>query len=329
MPRSGGNQKLRLIYLYKLLFTETDEQHPISRDRLFELLQSRYDISLERKTFYDDLQYLEMLGADVQKGEGKGTYFLASREFELPELHLLVDAIQSSQFITPKKSAQLIDKLATLCSHYQGEQLKSQVFLSARNKTVNESIYYNIDAIYQAIAGGKQLSYRYFSPDFKNGKLEKAYRREGARYLVSPLSVAWQDEKYYLIAFDHHHNQIRHYRIDKMENIEVESTPADVGDQPFDGGAYAAKFFNMYGGEEQQVTLRFTKDLLGVALDQFGAAAHLRPDDENHFLLITNVAVSPGFYGFLFSLQDRVELLSPSECVKEFKAALKKVQENY
>lgn len=331
MPRTGGNQKLRLIYLYKLLFTETDEQHPLTRQRLCELLESRYDIQLERKTFYDDLQFLSVLGADIQRGEGKGTYFLADREFELAELHLLVDAIQSSQFITPKKSAQLIDKLTTLCSHYQGEQLKSQVFLAARNKTVNESIYYIIDAVYQAIAGGKQLSFRYFSWDFRQGKLQKAYRREGERYLVSPLSVAWQDEKYYLIAFDHHHGQIRHYRIDKMEQVEAEDFPRDLPPETenFDAGAYTTKFFNMYGGTEQQVTLRFTKDLLGVAIDQFGAAAHLRPDDGEHFLLMTNVAVSPGFYGFLFSLQGRVELLAPSECVEEFKTALEKIREKY
>lgn len=328
MPRSGGMQKLRLIYLYRLFCTETDEQHPLSRARLCELLEERYDIAIERKTFYDDLAYLELLGLDIQKGEKKGTYYLAEREFEMPELHLLVDAIQSSQFITEKKSKELIDKLTTLCSHYQGQQLKSQVFLATRNKTVNEAIYYNIDAIYRAITAGKQLSYRYFSWSLQNGKLEKSYRR-GDRYQVSPLSVAWDDEKYYLIAFDPVRGEVRHYRVDKMEQIAVEDTPAQRDNDRAEISAYVSKLFNMQGGREQQVTLRFEKDLLGVAIDQFGKKAHLRPDDEAHFLLITDVIVSLGFYGFLFSLQDRVQLLAPTECVEEFKTALEKVRQKY
>ena len=329
MPRRAGNQKLRLIYLYKLLFTETDEQHPLTRTKLCEMLQSRYDLEMDRKTFYDDLQYLEILGADIQTGEKRGTYFLADREFEMPELYLLVDAIESSQFITPKKSAQLIDKLTGLCSHYQGQQLKSQVSLASRNKTVNEAVYYNIDAIYRGIAAGKQISFLYYNWELVDGKLTKQYRRDGARYQVSPVTVAWNDEKYYLIAFDATADALRHYRIDKMEKINVEDVPCADMDERFDGGNYTAKLFHMYGGKEQQVTLRFTKDLLGVAIDQFGKNAHLRPDGTDHFLLITDVIVSAQFYGFLFSLQDRVQLLAPSACVEEYKTNLKNIQNLY
>lgn len=329
MPRSGGNQKLRLIYLYKLFLNETDEQHPLTRAQLCEMLANNYDIIIDRKTFYDDLAYLALLGADIQKGEGRGTYFLTSRQFEMPELHLLVDAIQSSQFITSKKSAELIDKLATLCSHYQGQKLKSQVYLANRNKTVNEAIYYNIDAIYRGITSGKQISFRYYGWALTNGKLTKVYRRAGERYTVSPLSVAWNDEKYYLIAFDPDADALRHYRIDKMEQIDVEEKRCSSQSERFDSGSYTTKLFNMYGGEEQQVTLRFTKDLLGVAVDQFGKNAHLRPDDEDHFLLITDVMVSPQFFGFLFSLEDRVQLLAPTTCVERFKSSLQELQKLY
>ncbi len=328
MPRNTGPQKLRLFYLYKLFFTETDMQHPKTREDLCGMLASRYGISVERKTFYDDLACLEMLGMDIQKGEGKGTYYLADREFEMPELHLLVDAIQSSQFITSKKSAQLIDKLTTLCSHHQAGQLKSQVYLATRNKTVNESIYYNIDAIYRGITLGKQISFLYYNWSLNAGRLEKQYRRDGQRYQVTPVSVAWDDEKYYLIAYDATHQQLRHYRIDKMEQILVSEQAAE-NTQPIDSGSYTTKLFRMYGGAEQQVTLRFDKDLLGVAVDQFGKTAYLRPDDEDHFLLITSVAVSPQFYGFLFSLEDRVQLLSPDSCVEQFKSTLCKLKEKY
>lgn len=329
MPRSGSNQKLRLLYLYKLFFTETDEQHPLTREQLCEMLASRYDILINRKTFYDDLAYLELLGLDIQRGEGRGTYFLAGREFEMPELHLLVDAIESSQFITSKKSAQLIDKLTTLCSRHQAGQLKSQVYLATRNKTVNEFIYYNIDAIYQGITAGKQISFLYYNWDLQQGTLTKQYRRGGERYQVSPISVAWDDEKYYLIAFDPTHGDLRHYRIDKMERILVTEIAMEKDEEPFDSGSYTAKLFRMYGGKEQQVTLRFEKDLLGVAVDQFGKNAHLRPDGADHFLLITNVMVSPQFYGFLFSLEDRVELLAPDSCVEQFKSTLCKLKEKY
>ncbi len=330
MPRSGGNHKLRLIYLYKLLFNETDELHPLSRSRLCDMLYRQHDIIIDRKTFYDDIYYLELLGADIQMGEKKGTYFLGAREFEMPELHLLVDAIQSSQFISPKKSEELIGKLTSLCSKHQAQQLRGQVYLAGRNKTVNESVFYTIDTIYRAITANHKLSFRYFSWDFANGKLQKAYRKNGERYIVSPRAVAWNDEKYYLIAFDESKAQLRHYRIDKMEQVEEEIETAFTDDgQRFDSGSYTTKLFNMYGGTEQQVTLRFDKDLLGVAIDQFGKNAHLRPDDEEHFILITDVIISPQFFGFLFSLEQRVELLAPSQCVEEYKKQLKKTQSLY
>lgn len=313
MPRSTGQQKLRLIYLYRLFFNETDELHPKTRAELCEMLEKRHDIVIDRKTFYDDLAYFELLGIDILKGERANSYFLGEREFELPELHLLIDAIQSSKFITNDKTEKLIDKITTLCSVYQANDIRSQVSLSARNKTVNEAIYYNIDAIYHGISNGKQISFLYFNWVMENGKLQKEYRKNGRRYQVSPWAVTWNDEKYYLIAYDADRKQLRHYRIDKMEKIDVEKKPR-LGQQlteHFDSGAYTAKHFNMYGGEEQQVKLRFTNDLLGVAVDQFGKSAFYRPDDEKHFILITDVVVSPQFYGFLFSLGKDVELLEP------------------
>ena len=327
----GSNQKLRLIYLYKLFLTETDEQHPLTRAQLTEMLFNRYGIESERKTFYDDLSCLQELGADIAKGEGKGTYFLASRDFESPELHLLVDAIQSSQFITEKKSRLLIEKLTTLCSRHEGEQLKSGVRLARRNKTPNENIFYNIDAIYRAITKGRQLSFLYFNWDLQGGRLTRAYRHGGARYVVSPFAVLWDDEKYYLIAFDGKIGQLRHYRVDKMEDLTPEDKPREGGDllQSFDSGKYAAQHFGMYGGETMSVTLRFRREMLGVAVDRFGQTARIRPDGNDHFLLTAEVTVSPQFFGWLFSLEDNVELIAPQEAVDKLKALLTAIRSVY
>ncbi len=331
MPRSGGNQKLRPMYLYKLLFTETDEQHPLTRAELSEMLLLRHGMEVNRKTFYDDLQYLQEMGADIAKGAGKGTYFLASREFEMPELHLLVDAIQSSQFITEKKSRTLIEKLTTLCSRYEGGQLRSNVRLARRNKAVNESIFYNIDAIYRAITGGRQLSFLYFNWELQDGKLSRAYRREGALYTVSPVAVTWDDEKYYLIAYNSEAGALRHYRVDKMEKLSLVDKPRSGGEllESFDSGEYTAQHFGMYGGKTMSVTLRFKNEMLGVAVDRFGKDAHIRPDGEAHFLLTADVTVSPQFFGWLFSLEDTVELIAPDEAVHALQTLLATINSVY
>ena len=327
----GGNQKLRLIYLYKLFLTETDEQHPLTRAELTQMLQNRYNIEMERKTFYDDLSCLQELGADIAKGEARGTYFLAARDFESPELHLLVDAIQSSQFITEKKSRTLIEKLTTLCSRHEGDRLKQGVRLARRNKTANEGIFYNIDAIYRSITMGRQLSFLYFNWDLQGGKLVRTYRHDGARYVVSPIAVLWDDEKYYLVAFDSKSQQMRHYRVDKMERLTIEEAPRDGGEllENFDSGKYAAQHFGMYGGETMSVTLRYKREMLGVAVDRFGKEARIRPDGEDHFLLTAEVTVSPQFYGWLFSLEDNVELIAPQEAVDKLKALLSDVHSLY
>ncbi len=329
MARSG-NQKLRLLYLYELFYNRTDEQHPLSREELCGLLQSKYDITVERKTFYDDIEQLGQFGADIAKS-GRGSYFLASRKFELPELHLLVDAIQSSHFITEKKSRTLIEKLSALCSDYEASEIKNNVRLAGRNKTANESVFYNIDAIYRAIAEGKQLSFRYFNWQLENGKLTRAYRRDGETYTVSPFTVTWDDEKYYLIAFDAAADALRHYRVDKMEGLTLVDKAREGQNllEKFDSGAYANSHFGMFGGNRTKVTLRFDKKLLGVAIDRFGKDAFFRPDDKEHFLLIAEVTVSPQFFGWLCSLEDGVELLEPSSAVSEFKALLASLQKLY
>lgn len=332
MPKSSG-QKLKLLYLMQLLLEQTDEDHPKSRAELCSMLQNNYQIEIERKTFYDDIESLRLYGLDIETtNERTVRYFIANRTFEMPELRLLTDAVQCSQFLSEKKTAGLIDKLTTLCSEPRGRELRHQVYISSRNKTVNEKIYYNIDAIYRAIESGKQLSFCYFNWSLSpQNQLVKKYRRENGRYLVSPFGVAWDDEKYYLIAYDKTAEDIRHYRIDKMDSIQTEDMPRERQDllERFDSGAYVSKLFRMYGGAEEQITLRLTDDLLGVAVDQFGKSAYLRKDGEGYFKIICNVAVSDQFLGFLFSLGDRAELLEPESARLRFKEHLQKVSKKY
>ncbi len=319
MAKSTG-QKLRLLYLMQLFREQTDETHPLTRQQLVNLLESRYDIISERKTFYDDLACLRQFGMEIEK-TGKGGYFLAARTFEMPELRLLADAVGCSRFITEKKSRKLIEKLATLCSLHEGNSLRTQTDLTTRRKMINESIYYSIDAIYQAKNEAQNISFYYFNWSIgADGRPQKEYRHNKARYTVLPLSVVWNDENYYLIAFDEKSRQIRHYRIDKMEQLDLEERPKNIPFAPeeFNANEYVSKLFNMYGGKEEQVTLRFDKALLGVMIDQFGTNVMLRPDGENSLKLITNVVTSPQFLGWLFSLQEQVEILSPEDLRNRF-----------
>ena len=215
MPRSA-NQKLKLLILKDYLERQTDEDHPVSTAQLIGELE-RHEISAERKSVYDDMAALQQYGLDVQNRKGRSPgWFIGARAFELPELKLLVDAVQSSRFITRKKSGALIRKLEGLASVHQARQLQRQVFVDRRVKTMNESIYYSVDKLNTALSSGKQVSFQYF--DY-NVRKERVFRREGQRYVVSPLGLVWNSENYYLVAFDQKHEETRHYRVDKMAGL--------------------------------------------------------------------------------------------------------------
>ena len=223
MARSA-NQKLKLLYLYRILIEQTDEDHPLSVQELIAQL-AQYNIQAERKSIYDDLDALARFGVDVQcrKGRSPG-WFVGGRDFELPELKLLVDAVQSSRFITRKKSDALIRKLERLASVYQARQLQRQVFVSGRIKVMNESIYYNVDKLHAAIASKRAITFQYF--DY-NMYRQKVFRRNGSRYTVSPYGLIWNNDNYYLVAYDSEHRQMRHYRVDKMAEITVTRLPRE------------------------------------------------------------------------------------------------------
>ena len=325
MPRST-NQKLKLLCLCRLLWERTDEDHPMTVPELIQGLEE-WDIKAERKSIYDDMEALRVFGLDVQNRKGKDPgWFLGERPFQLAELKLLVDAVQSSRFISQRKSGDLIEKLESLASRHQARQLQRQVYVDRRAKTMNESVYYTIDKLHSAIANHRSVSFKYFE---YNVQKERVFRREGKRYDVSPAGLIWDNENYYLAGYDHRHREMRHYRVDKMAELAVTCLPVEGVAADFDIASYAQKHFGMFSGREGQVTLRCRSSLVGVVLDRFGLDAILVPDGESHFTVTVSAVVSPQFLGWLFGLGDGVQLLRPQWAVEALQQQLSAVSELY
>jgi predicted DNA-binding transcriptional regulator YafY len=327
MPKSP-NQKLKLLYLMKILEEKTDEDHALTAQELITEL-GRWDIQAERKSIYDDLEALRVYGLDIESVKSKTTgYYLASRRFELPELKLLVDSVQSSKFITLKKSMDLIKKIESLCSVYDGQSLQRQVYVSHRIKTMNESIYYNVDKIHAGIGENKKISFYYFEYSVKK---EKVLKRNGKRYCVSPCALTWDDENYYMIAYDSDAQMIKHYRVDKMSDILVSDENRD-GQEHFknlDVALYSKKLFSMFSGEEENVRLEFENRLIGVVIDRFGKDVIVTTADDGHFIVSVSVAVSEQFLAWVSSFGSSVRILSPAHVVDQLKEQLRQVLSRY
>ena len=317
----GANQKQKLLRLWQILSERTDEEHPMTTPELIEAL-AREEIAAERKSIYDDMEVLRACGLDVQSRKGKNPgWFVGERPFELAELKLLVDAVQASRFFTRRKSGQLIRKLEKLASASQAKQLQRQVYVDRRVKTMNESIYYNVDKLHTALAAGKSVTFKYFE---YNVKKEKVFRREGKRYAVVPYGLIWDNENYYLAGYDLNMEQVRHYRVDKMTELAVVCLKGACAPRPeqFDVAAYAGKHFGMFSGREGQVRLRCENRMVGVILDRFGQDVMLIPDGEDHFVVTVEAVVSPQFFGWLFSLADGISLTAPEWAVEEYRERL-------
>ena len=323
-----AEQKLRILYLLRYLLRETDEAHPASLADMSAELET-YGITANRKTLYDDLEALRTFGLDLIAVKGRGTgYYVASRDFELPELKLLVDSVQSSKFITHKKTLSLIRKIEGLTSVHEAQLLQRQVYVHDRVKTMNESVYYNVDEISGAITRDRGIRFRYF--DYGPDK-SRVYRRGGAWYLVSPFSLMWDNENYYLLGWDEEAEALRHYRVDKMERITARNE-ARQGKDAFakvDMSAYSRQVFGMFGGAVRPVRLRFAKRLAGAVIDRFGRESILSPDGEEHFTLTAPVAVSPLFYAWILGFGSEAEILGPEEVRNGLRQYLREVQKLY
>lgn len=325
----GEKQKQKLLYLAKILSEETDDQHSLTTQEIISRLSS-YEVNVERKALYRDFEELKDFGLDIISEQiGRNVYYhLGHRDFELPELKLLVDSVQSAKFITEKKSKELIKKLEALVSKYEAKHLQRQVVISGRVKTMNESIYYNVDAIHEAISSDRQIRFQYYQWTVKK-KME--LRKDGAWYVLSPWGLMWDDEYYYMLAFDSEDEKIKHYRVDKMLNIDIVDSKREgqKAFKAFDMPRYTKSLFGMFSGEQTTVTLEGTNDMAGVLIDRFGKDIMLHPIDEDHFSAHVEVAISKQFLGWVIALGEHIKITAPQAVVEQMQEETKRLCRQY
>ena len=323
------NQKLKLLYIRKFLLEQTDKDHRVTTAQIIDEL-TKHEIKAERKSIYDDIECLRSFGMDIKRVQKDRTYsyYVANRPFELPELKLLVDSIQSSKFITEKKTNTLIKKLEKLVSKYDAQRLQRQVYVSGRIKTMNESIYYTVDAIHNAISENKKIKFQYFQ---WNVKKEMELRHGGAWYHISPWGLSWDDENYYMIGYDTEAQLIKHYRVDKMLHIRMsdESREGREHFKKLDMADYAKKSFGMFRGKETSVKMLVNNSLAGVIIDRFGKDVMMIPEDEDYFRVNVDVHVSKQFLGWVFSLGEAVKIIGPDEVVEQMRGEARRLMEQY
>lgn len=327
---SGGiNQKLKLLYLEDIFRRKTDEEHMLTIPEITAMLQE-YGIEVERKTMYADFDELRRFGMDIRKEKiGNYSYYhLVSREFETAELKLIIDSIESAKFITERKSRELIRKIEKLASDYDAKDLNRQVLIAGRVKSMNESVYINVDAIHRAINEKKQIQFQYSRWNMKK-QLEK--RHNGDYFQVTPWALMWDDENYYLVAYDPIGDMIKHYRVDKMSDIqEVEGKRE--GRQLFrdlNTSEYAKQHFGMFTGELKEVELLVDNELIGVMIDRFGKRIRVIKIDDEHFKITVKVAVSPQFIGWILALGNQVKITGPDDVVELIKEKVEAIYHNY
>lgn len=325
MAGTTQEQKMAILRLLEILCEKTDEFHTLNATELIKALD-KYDIKIDRRTVYADIEILRSLDIDILKaGDRYGGYYIGSRKFELPELKLMVDAVQASKFITVKKSEELIRKIGSLTSTAQAKSLSREVFIRSRMKAGNETIYYAVDTIHEAINRNRQLSFQYaeWTPDKK-----LVPKKEGQEYVVSPWAVTWSEENYYLIAYDQPSNKIKHYRVDKMLKVRLLDAAKREGAEKFrdfDLAAYSNKTFGMFGGPDESVALRCQNSLAGVILDRFGTDIMMIPDGVNHFKVRVLVSVSPQFFGWLTGIGGGIHITGPERVKQEYKEYLEEI----
>ncbi len=325
----GTNQKFKFTYLMQIMQEKTDDDHGLTINQILEELE-RYDVTAERKSIYEDFRDMtEKFGVEIIKEQvGRETFYhVGARQFELAEVKLLIDAIQSSKFISERKSRELIKKIKGFVSEYQANQLQRQIFVQGRIKTMNESIYYSVDEIHNAIAHNRKIKFKYFhwQPD------KSQYILHGGDYFkVSPWALTWDDEYYYLVAFDDYDKKCKHYRVDKMIKPQMidERREGEEEFRDLDMAVYSKATFGMYGGEKKRVKIYFHNKMSGVFIDRFGKDVTFIPVDEKHSEFNVDVFISPQFYGWIFGLGKDVKVIGPQEVVDEMKEQAKKFLEN-
>lgn len=324
----SNNQKAKLLYVQKFLLEESDEQHTLSVNDIIEKL-AVHGINAERKSIYDDIATLQEFGLDIICTRGRSNaYFVGERTFEMPELKLLVDVVCASKFITEKKTDTLIKKISSCTGNFQARELQRQIYVKNRIKNMNESIYYTLDKIHDALYNKKQIGFKYVEWTLNK---EQTFRKNGTMYCENPISLCWDNENYYLITYNEKHNKLLHYRVDKMAEVKTlaeDNVWPAVGEQ-FDLPEHVNKHFSMFGGEETIIEIQFAKELVDVVIDRFGREVAIKNVSKNAFVISEEVVVSPLFYGWLASMGNQAKIIAPNSVKREFAKMCKKVVNNY
>ena len=321
----SDNQKLKIFYILDYLQRNSHADHPVRASELTQMLE-QHDIRCERKTVYSDIAALQDYGIDIVSIPGKsGGYYIASRNFDLPELKLLIDAVQSSRFLTEKKSRELIEKLCKECSVHEAKLVRRDVVVSGRVKSMNETIYYNVDAIQEAIGQNRQITFRYF-----DWNLDGTRKYRDKNYIASPYGLCQDNENCYLLAYSDRHG-ITSYRVDRMAQIQsLEDTriPCEelTGKNLVE---YANRLFQMFAGDYLDVKMRFHRSLVNVVIDRFGRETMLIPDGADHFVFTVRVAISPIFLSWVMSFGAKAKILHPESVVDACKQLCQEVMAQY
>lgn len=315
----SSNQKLKLLYLIKILSENTDEDHAMSMSEIIKALDN-YGIQAERKSLYSDMECLSDFGYDIIAGKGRNSgYFMGERDFELAELKLLVDSVQSSKFITKKKSDILIKKLEALTSRHLGKELQRQVYVADRAKHNNETVYYNVSKLHDAISNNRKIDFKYSSYNLKK---QKELRNGGNDYTVSPYNLVFSDDNYYLIAHYPKNEKLTHFRVDRMSDIRLsDEKRADIFGimgANFNLGEYLKNTFDMFGGDTVKVSLLCDNSLINAVVDRFGEDVFIMKNDENSFTATVSVNVSPTFFAWVFTFGGKMKISSPKSIADEF-----------
>ncbi len=315
MPRSS-NQKRKLSIIRDLLYEKTNASHPITVKEVIAELNAM-GISAERKSIYDDMETLQVLGEDIKTVRGRATgYYIDNRNFDLSELKLLIDAVRASKFIPEKQSKNLMAKLSALACVHDRPSLNRQVFVSNRAKSLNDDIFSTIDILHEAMEKDLSVSFKYFQWTVDG---RKEYRKNGERYNISPWSLVWDDSTYYLVGFDNEKGELRHYRVDKMSKALLSNIPRQGKEEfkKYDIKSYSGAIFGMFGGEMERVTIACANRLANVMLDRFGNKTPIIKQGDR-FRITVNVVPSPVFLGWVISFGDEAEIIEPRDIKEKY-----------
>ena len=317
--------KIKLLRIWEILKQDSDENNPLTTNQILDKL-SESGIICDRRTLYQDIAILNSYGYEVicKKGQHSNGYYVIDRSFDVPELRILIDAVQAASFISPKKTAELTDKIAALGGSYRADILKKNIVEFNTTKHNNEHIYYSVNAIEDAILAGKKISFQYFD---LNESHERVFRKNGEKYLVNPVAMVFSNDNYYLICYHDNHDGITTYRIDRMLNVSVSDQEINKAAQPkgLNIAKHRKQSFSMFGGKTETVKFEADKDLLDVIYDKFGEDTQIRSLGNGKISFTADVQVSPVFFGWCCMLGDKLRVAQPESILLAFKQHLAKI----